>query len=262
MAHSTGYTIGFAALVCVVCGVGIASAAVALAERQAENAKLDQQKQVLVVAGLVQPGESLKPDEVKKRFADNIQAEVVELKTGQVAKDIDPSTFDQQKAKKDPAQSHEAPPNNAKLLRLPNHALVYKVMKDGQVDSLIFPIEGYGLWSFLYGFIALDKDANTVEGITFYAHGETPGLGGEVDNLKWKAGWVGRKIYGPQGPQGEPQLAVIKGKAGAPDVDPHRIDGLSGATITSNGVTNLIKFWFGEHGFGPYIKNFKAGGGK
>lgn len=255
--HSTGYTIGFAALVCVVCGVGIASAAVALADRQAENKKLDQQKQVLAVAGLMKEGEQLKPDEVKKRFADNIQPEVVELKTGKVAQGVDPAAFDQQKAKKDPAQSHEAPPNDAKVLRLPDNALVYKVMKGGQVDSLILPIEGYGLWSTLYGFLALDRDGNTIEGITFYQHGETPGLGGEVDNPKWKSLWPGRKAYGPQG---EPQIAVVKGQAGPPASDPHRVDGLSGATITSKGVSSLVKFWLGEHGFGPYIKNFKKGG--
>lgn len=255
--HSTGYTIGFAAVVCVVCGVGIASAAVALADRQAENKKLDQQKQVLAVAGLMKAGEQLKPDEVKKRFADNIQAELVELKTGKPAQGVDVASFDQRKAKKDPATSREAPPNSAKVLRLPDHALVYKVMKGGQVDSLILPIEGYGLWSTLYGFLALDRDGNTIEGITFYEHGETPGLGGEVDNPKWKALWPGRKVYGPQG---EPQIAVIKGQAGPPASDPHRVDGLSGATITSNGVTSLVKFWLGEHGFGPYIKNFKKGG--
>ncbi|MDC0720157.1 Na(+)-translocating NADH-quinone reductase subunit C [Nannocystis bainbridge] len=260
MAHSTGYTIGFAALVCVVCGVGIASAAVALADRQAENKKLDQQKQVLAVAGLMQEGETLKPDEVKKRFADNIKPEVVDLKGGVAAQGVDPAGFDQRKAQKDPAQSREAPPNNAKVLRLPNNALVYKVLKDGKVDTLIFPIEGYGLWSTLYGFIALDaKDTNTVKGITFYQHGETPGLGGEVDNPKWKALWPGRKVYGDKG---EPQIAVVKGQAGPAASDAYRVDGLSGATITSNGVTSLVRFWFGPDGFGPYIQHSKAAGGK
>jgi len=257
--HSTGYTIGFAALVCVVCGVGIASAAVALADRQAENKKLDQQKQVLAVAGLMQAGEQVSPDEVKKRFADNIKPEVVDLKGGVAAQGVDPASFDQRKAQKDPAQSRQAPPNSAKVLRLPNNALVYKVLKDGKVDTLIVPIEGYGLWSTLYGFIALDKDGNTVKGITFYQHGETPGLGGEVDNPKWKGLWPGRKIYNDKG---EPAISVVKGQAGPATSDPFRVDGLSGATITSTGVSNLVKFWFGPEGFGPYIQHFKAAGGK
>lgn len=256
--HSTGYTIGFAALVCVVCGVGIASAAVALSERQAENKKLDQQKQVLAVAGLMKEGEQLKPDEVKRRFADNIEPVVIDLKTGAPVPGIEAAEFDQQKAKRDPAQSRSAPPNAAKVLRLPDNVLVYKVMKDGKVDNLILPIEGYGLWSTLYGYLALDDDANTVTGITFYQHGETPGLGGEVDNPKWKSLWPGRKVYD----NGEPRLSVIKGQAGPPQADPYRVDGLSGATITSNGVSNTIKFWLGEDGFAPYLKQFRAGGGK
>lgn len=256
--HSTGYTIGFAALVCVVCGVGIASAAVALSERQAENKKLDQQKQVLAVAGLMEEGERLKPDEVRRRFADNIEPEVIDLETGAPAPEIDVAEFDQQKAKRDPEQSRPAPANAAKVLRLPKHALVYKRMKDGQVDSLILPIEGYGLWSTLYGYLALDEDGNTVTGITFYQHGETPGLGGEVDNPKWKALWPGRKVYD----NGEPRLSVIKGQAGPPASDPYHVDGLSGATITSNGVSNTIQFWLGEDGFGPYLDKFRAGGGK
>lgn len=263
--HSTGYTIGFAALVCVVCGIGVASAAVALADRQAENKKLDQQKQVLTVAGLIKEGEILTPDEVKKRYADNIKVDVVELKTGLPAKGVDSATFDQKKAQKDPATSvacvegSSCPPNAAKVLRLPNNALVYKVMKAGKVERVILPIEGYGLWSTLYGFLALDDDANTIEGITFYQHGETPGLGGEVDNPKWKSLWPGRKAFDAKG---VPQISVIKGKAGPAKVDPYKVDGLSGATITSNGVSNLVKFWLGKDAFGPYLENFRKSGGK
>nr|WP_293275380.1 NADH:ubiquinone reductase (Na(+)-transporting) subunit C [Nannocystis sp.] len=162
-------------------------------------------------------------------------------------------------ARKDPATSTTAPENAAKVFRLPNNALVYHVLKDGKTDTLILPIEGYGLWSVLYGYLAVDKDANTIKGITFYAHAETPGLGGEVDNPKWKALWPGRKIYDDKG---QPALSVIKGNAGDPKTDPHHVDGLSGATITSNGVSNLMKFWFGKDGFGPYMAKFKASQGR
>ncbi len=252
---STGYTIGFAVAVCVLCGVGVAGAAVALSERQAENKVLDQQKQVLLVAGLLKAEQSASPDEIKGLFEKNIRREVINLKTGEAAKDVQADGFDQRRAQKDPATSTAAPANAAKVFRLPNNALVYHVLKDGKTDTLILPIEGYGLWSVLYGYLAVDKDATTVKGITFYAHAETPGLGGEVDNPKWKALWPGRKIYDAQG---KPALAVIKGRAGDPATDPHRIDGLSGATITSNGVTNLIQFWFGKDGFGPFMTKFKA----
>jgi Na+-transporting NADH:ubiquinone oxidoreductase subunit C len=256
---STGYTIGFAVVVCVVCGIGVAGAAVALGERQAENKVLDQQKQVLLVAGLLQPGQAAKPEEVKALFDKNIRREVIDLKSGTPAKDVEATTFDQRRAQKDPKTSTTAPANAAKVFRLPNNALVYHVLKDGKTDMLILPIEGYGLWSVLYGYLALASDANTVKGITFYQHAETPGLGGEVDNPKWKGLWPGRKIFDAKG---QPALTVIKGQAGPPANDPHRIDGLSGATITSNGVTNTIKFWFSKDGFGPYLENFRKTGGR
>jgi len=251
---STGYTVGFAAAVCIVCGIGVAGAAVALAPRQAENKVLDQQKQVLSVAGLLKDGETPSPAEIKALFAKNIRPEVISLKTGQPVPDIDAASFDQRRAQRDPATSSSAPENAAKVFRLPNNALVYHVLKDGKTDTLILPVEGYGLWSVLYGYLALDDDAATVKGITFYAHGETPGLGGEVDNPKWKALWPGRKAFDDKG---QVALAVIKGQAGPPQSDPHHVDGLSGATITSNGVTNLVRFWLGKDGFGPYLTQFR-----
>jgi Na+-transporting NADH:ubiquinone oxidoreductase subunit C len=253
--NSTGYTIGFATLVCVLCGIGVASAAVALKDRQDENKRLDQQKQVLLVAGLMQPGQQVSPAEVTDLFTKNIKAEVIDLKTGQTAKGIEAADFDQNKAQKDPATSREAPANMAKVMRLPNNALVYHVVKGGKTDTIIVPIQGYGLWSMLYGYLALDKDASTVKGITYYQHLETPGLGGEVDNPKWKAKWIGRKVYDDKG---EPKLELFKGIAGDPKTDPYRIDGLSGATITSNGVSATIDLWFGPDGFQPFLKRFKA----
>ena len=256
---STGYTIGFAVAVCVLCGIGVAGAAVALAPRQAENKILDKQKQVLLVAGLMQPDQQVSPEEVKDLFTKNIRAEVIKLKTGEEDKSVKAEGFDQRRAQKDPATSTAAPENAAKVFRLPNDALVYHVLKGGKTDTLILPIEGYGLWSVLYGYLAVDKDANTIKGITFYAHAETPGLGGEVDNPKWKALWPGRKIYDDKG---QPALSVIKGRAGDPKTDPHHVDGLSGATITSNGVSNTIKFWFGKDGFGPYLDQFRKAQGR
>lgn len=256
---STSYTVGFAVVVCVVCGIGVAGAAVALKPRQEENKLLDQQKQVLSVAGLLQPGQQVNPEQVKALFEKNIRPEVIELKTGNPAKGVAAAGFDQGRASKDPATSAAAPDNAAKVFRLPYNALVYHVLKDGKTDMLIIPIQGYGLWSVLYGYMAVDDDTTTVKGITFYAHAETPGLGGEVDNPKWKALWPGRKIYDEKG---QPALSVIKGRAGDPKSDPYHVDGLSGATITSNGVTNLVKFWFGKDGYGPFLSNFRKSAGK
>ena len=119
---------------------------------------------------------------------------------------------------------------------------------------LVLPIEGYGLWSTLYGFLALDADTKTIRGLTYYQHLETPGLGGEVDNPSWKALWPGRVAFDDTG---SPVISVIKGRAGSPQEDPYRVDGLSGATITSRGVTHMLRFWLGEAGFAPYLTRFR-----
>jgi len=146
--------------------------------------------------------------------------------------------------------------NNAKVRRILNHVLVYEVKENGTTQKIILFVEGKGLWSILYGFVAVNKDANTIEGLTFYQHLETPGLGGEVDNSIWKGLWSGRKIYDSSG---KVVITVIKGRAGLSASAPHKVDGLFGAIMISRGVTNLMAFWLGETGFGPYLRNFKNG---
>ena len=252
MRHNALYTILFSGAVCIVCAVLVSSAAVSLKENQLRNAALDKQRSVLFAAGLARPGESLDVDETLRRFA-QVRPVVVDLATGEPT-DIDPATFDQAKAAKDPATSSAAPQNRASVQRLPHHALVYEVVKDGELSMAVVPIEGYGLWSTLYGFLAIGADGNTIEGITYYQHGETPGLGGEVDNPKWKALWPGRRIYGESG---RPVIRVVKGTAGSPEEAPYEVDGLTGATITSNGVTAMLDFWLGEAGFQKYLRKFQ-----
>lgn len=256
----TGYIIGFAGGVCLVCSVIVSGAAVALKPRQEANKVVDRQKKVLSVAGLVREDEVLTPTEVGERFETRIKPRIVELESGAYADEaIDASSYDQRVASKDPGQSAEAPENLAKVQRIPEYALVYHVLdpKGKEVEKLILPIEGKGLWSTLYGYIALEPDTTTIAGITFYEHGETPGLGGEVDNPGWKAKWKGRKVYDEAW---QPKIKVKKGAAGPASEDPYQVDGLSGATLTSNGVTYSLEFWLGESGFAPYLENVRKEG--
>lgn len=252
--HSTGFTVMFAAAVCVVCSIFVAGAAVMLKEPQETNKLLDRQSKVLDVAGLVGEDESLSSKEISERYAQNIKPTLIDLATGEPAEG-DVASFDQRKAAADPAASHAAPANDAKVPRLPNQAVVFKVEDKGELKGIILPIEGKGLWSTLYGYLALEADAKTIEGITFYEHGETPGLGGEVDNPRWKALWKDRIAFDSNW---APKIAVKKGPAGSPKDDPFHVDGLSGATITSRGVTNLVQFWLGDDGFGPFLKRYRA----
>jgi Na+-transporting NADH:ubiquinone oxidoreductase subunit C len=251
------YTIGFALVTCVICSAVICIAAVSLKTRIADNRLLDKQKKVLVVTGLMEEGESIAPEEVSERFTSNIVARVIDLETGEYVPEdeIDPDVFDQQSELSDPALSREAPANPAQVSRLPKHAQVYHVLDGETISKIVLPVEGKGLWSTLYGFLVLENDTNTIGGITFYKHGETPGLGGEVDNPKWKAKWIGRKAYDDSG---APAIRVVKGYVGSAEEDPYKVDALSGATITSNGVSFLMTLWLGDDGFGPYLNKFRA----
>ena len=255
MEHSPRYIVLFAAAVCGVCSIFVAVSAVALKERQERNKLIDVQQKVLTLAGLIEDGQKISAEEVETLYQANIVPRVIDLASGRYTPDIDPVSFDQRAAARDPAQSRVAPENLAKVRRIPTNAGVYQVQPEGKpVQSVILPIHGYGLWSTLYGFIALRDDANTIEGITFYEHGETPGLGGEVDNPRWKARWKGRKAFDDKG---RVAISVKKGAAGPPDQDPYHVDGLSGATITSRGVTNTLDFWLGPEGFGDYLVGFR-----
>lgn len=254
------YTVVFAASVCLVCALFVSGAAVTLRDRQAVNAELDRQKNVLMAAGEMRPGEALSAQEVVERFA-AFEPVAIDLQTGEEDPDFEVAGYDQQRALGSPQTSYAAPPNAAGVVRLPNRAVVYKRFNDAnELEMLVLPIEGKGLWSTMYGFLALDADLRTIRGITFYQHGETPGLGGEIDNPRWKAVWENRLAFDDSG---EPAIEVIRGPAGDPSRDPHRIDGISGATITGRGVERTVNFWLGEHGFGPYLAQLKeaANGG-
>lgn len=246
-------TVLFATIVCFVCSIFVASAAVGLKERQDENAKLDKQKKVLDVAGLLTDEVAASPESIKNTYSERVMPELVPLQE-KGCEGQDPATFDQLKFSKDPATSTDVSGNKAKVQRTPNCAKIFKIKSSDAkgVETFIFPVEGKGLWSTLYGFIALDPNGVDIKGLTFYKHAETPGLGGEVDNPKWKAQWKGKKAF--KAGSSAPALYVKKGAAN----DDYSVDGLSGATLTSNGVTNLLQFWLGDQGFGTYINGMKG----
>ncbi len=186
-----------------------------------------------------------------------IEARAVDLESGDFTDDVDASSFDQRRAARDPALSTALPRNQdvAGIGRRARYATVYLV-KDGEaIEQIILPIHGYGLWSTLYGFIALEPDLNTVVGLKFYEHGETAGLGAEVDNPAWYSKWRGRRVFDSSG---TPVLRVAKAASMATgDAAAYEVDGLAGATLTSNGVTNMLHFWLGEQGFGPFLDSMR-----
>jgi len=252
------YTVGFAAAVCVACAVLVSVSAVTLRERQADNRRLDGRRNVLLAAGLIGAGADPGRAEIEALFAAAVEPIVIDRESGLEAEGVDPATYDPRRAVRDPATSREAPDNPARVPRLPDRLLVYRVSREGRPAMVVLPVTGKGLWSTLYGYLALDVDGRTVRGLAFYEHGETPGLGGEIDNPRWRALWPGREVYDERG---EVRLEVVKGHAGPPAEDPYRVDGLSGATMTSRGVSALVRFWASEQGYGPYLARLRDAGG-
>ncbi|OQX35767.1 MAG: Na(+)-translocating NADH-quinone reductase subunit C [Oceanospirillales bacterium LUC14_002_19_P2] len=242
----------------LVCSVLVSGAAVALKSRQNENKVLDVQQNILAISGLVADPKALSRQEIQEEFS-KITPKLVDLETGKFDAKLDVDTFNQQAASKDPAMSNALPADQDKALikRLEKTAKIYVVEKDGKLETVILPVRGYGLWSTLYGFLALESDLNTVAGFGFYQHAETPGLGGEVDNPRWKGLWIGKEVFDDKG---NIDITVVKGAVDPSASDAkHKVDGLSGATLTSRGVDNLVKFWLGKNGFGPFLNNLKKG---
>lgn len=244
-------TIIIAFLLCLVCSILVSTAAVVLKSKQVANKELDIKKNILAITGLLSDGGDI------EAIFEQFEVKVVDLESGQYA-DIDASSYDQRKASGDPALSVELTSEQdiASIGRRAKLATIYILKEDSKIKQVILPIHGYGLWSTLYGFIAFESDFNTIKGLQFYAHAETPGLGGEVDNPKWRKQWQGKKAFDQDG---NLKIEVIRGHvdfkmAGAE----HKVDGLSGATLTSKGVSNLVNYWLGDHGFGPYLKNMRS----
>ncbi|MBV1877086.1 MAG: Na(+)-translocating NADH-quinone reductase subunit C [Pseudomonadales bacterium] len=255
--------IGMALSVCLVSAIIVAGSAVSLKPMRLANKEQDRNKNILIAAGLFQPGVT-KEAQIGELFRE-FELRLVDLDANRLltldessALGIDLSKYDQRRASKDPDLSMALATKEdiASIGRRAQYSVAYLLKKDKQIDKIVLPIHGYGLWSVLYGFVALENDFNTVIGITFYEHGETAGLGGEVENPRWKNLWIGKEIFDADG---QVALTVVKGAVNpASKTLVHEVDGLSGASLTSRGVQNLIAFWLGEQGFGPLLKNIKG----
>ena len=245
-------TFGVATLLCVVCAIVVSSAAVMLRPAQQANKLLDLKTNILASAGLLKEGV-----DVETQF-EQITTRIVDMETGRFTDAVDVATYDQRKASKDPALSVELSGDEdiAKIKRRAKYSSVYIVEGEQGIEKIILPIKGYGLWSTMYGFLALESDLQTVAGIGFYEHAETPGLGGEIDNPNWKASWIGKQAYS----QGDLVLNVIKGRVDMERAgSEYQVDGLAGATLTTRGVDKLVKYWLGDSGFQPLISYLKSG---
>lgn len=258
--NSNMTTIMVALVLCLVCSVMVSAVAVGLKPAQVENQLLDRNKNILVAAGLFDPATDTNED-VEQRFAD-FDVKLVDLRKGEYATDADLSqagisdinNYDANQASKNKALSTDLGNDDpASIGAVPNFAKVYvKNDADGNPELMVLPVHGYGLWGTMYGFLTLEGDLNTVKGISWYDHKETPGLGARIEEPKWRAQWEGIHAYDENG-----EVATGVTKAG--QSRENWVDGISGATLTSVGVRNLIQFWLGDRGYKPFLDNLRGG---
>ena len=244
-------TLAVAFSVCLICSLVVSSSAVSLRDLQKENKLNDRRLKVLQVADIYDPELS-----ISEQFL-QLESKFIDFDTGRIFTEYNNfniDEYDQVKATKDSNLSKAIPASDdiAIIKNRENVGKIYILRDDlNNIDKLILPIRGYGLWGTLFGFIAIESDFNTVSGIEFYEHKETPGLGAEVDNPKWKTLWKGKKIYNDN----QVALKVIKGKVDDGDtMSMYKVDGLSGATITSRGVSNMVTYWFSDSGYANLLK--------
>ncbi|MBT8333848.1 MAG: Na(+)-translocating NADH-quinone reductase subunit C [Desulfobacterales bacterium] len=239
------------------CSALVATAAVGLAPLQEANRSIDKKKNILNAAGIYQ-----KDKPVEDQFS-AIETRIIELASGEFV-------ANEESAAKGTAQIPPAVAMDASrelkreediagIRALEKYSYVYLVKNNDQIDQVVLPVRGKGLWSTMYAYVALDSDMTTLRGVSFYEHGETPGLGGEVENPRWQSGWQNKKVYSPDG---EVEFSIVRSSSeSSPEEAAYQVDGLSGATLTSQGVETLMQFWFGEHGFRPFFNQIKKQGG-
>jgi Na+-transporting NADH:ubiquinone oxidoreductase subunit C len=240
----------------LVCSIIVSAAAVGLRPQQQINAALDKQSKILEVSGI-----DMSTGSIPDLYSQYIEPKLVDFSTGELvdetANGVSAADYDQRSAAKNPERSIKLPTDvdYGKIFNRANYGLIYLVKSDEGIDRMILPIHGNGLWSMMYAFVAVETDANTVDGIIYYEQGETPGLGGEVENPSWREQFVGKKLFDENF---KPAIKIVKG--GAPAGSMHGVDGLSGATLTSAGVQNQFNFWLGDYGYGPFLAKVRNGG--
>ena len=236
-------TLVVALVLCLACSILVSTVAVVLKPQQIANKELDKKKNILSAAGLLP--EKATAAMIQEKFK-AFEPKFVDVETGRYVTDVDT---------KAEVSREDAP---AGLASINQYQEIYVYSPNGTPELYVLPVYGPGLWGAMYAFLVVEGDLNTIKGLSFYTHKETPGLGAKVEQDDWKALWKGKHAY-----TSDNDVNIIVGSKNlAPGVSKAKdgfIDGLSGATLTTKGVNDLIRFWLGDAGFALFIKNAKAG---
>ena len=253
--QGNSYTILFTLGAALICALLLSLASQTLKARQELAMEADVMRNILQATGLLggdeklcgQGGLSAKQcRDIKCCYEENIRSYLVD-RTGAVIKK------DGIKAEMvDMAREMEKPYGEGVFP-------VFTAIKKGKITAYCFPVFGKGLWSSIYGYLALGEDLDTVRGITFHKHGETPGLGGEIQSSPFRESFAGKKIFTARGEL--VSVTVLKGQVNpkAPEAF-HQVDGITGATLTARGVTRLLKKSLQV--YEPHIRMIKKGGSR
>ena len=243
-------------VVALVCSVLVSVAAVGLRPIQERNALIERSRHIVELSGLAEPGQRLSGEEILAAI-EQMDVRVIDIDSGRFEDSIDPEEFDPRAAVRNQETSVQIPPEQdfAQLGRRSRYEIVYLVWEADEIKRVILPIVGEGMWSTLYGYIALENDLNTIGAATFYEQAETAGLGDRITDPDWLATWQGRALFGSGG---RFQFRVAPGP-----VDPdsaaaaYEVDAISGASVTGTSVTQLVQYWFGPNGYEPFLENLR-----
>lgn len=222
-------TFGIAFIVALLCSIVVSLTAVSLKPLQQENRLRER------ASSMVKMVEGLGYGLPQRQYVDRVSGDYVS------------------RSSKSQSPLSEAQ-DLAGLFQVEDVVTVYEVRAENRLALVILPIRGVGYKSMIKGYLALDADFTTIAGLTFHQHDETPGMGSRIMEPEWLAKWANKQT---QAPGGTVQIKVVKGKAKTP----FEVDGISGATRTGWGVTDMLHFWLGADGYGPYLSRLKGENG-
>ncbi len=240
----------------LLCSILVSSAAVFLQPLQKAYADIERIRYLVQLSGLVDSDADLSEFAIVSAYQD-VTPRLIDLETGSFDQNLDPQSFEDPDTADELQQLVSIPAelDSARLELRPRWISVYQVETDSALPRLIFPIYGQGMWSTIYGYLALEGDLNTIADVVFYEHEETAGIGDQIQRPAWLVGWRGKKLYDEQG---QLQFDIGSIDVDSPEYD-YRVDGIAGATVTVDGVADLVRYWFGPHGYAPFISRFDAG---
>jgi len=226
MRHNNLYTFIFISIVTVICAGLLSSAAYYLKDKQQTNIEVDMKKNILKAVKLLD-NSKISQQEILNSYNQNIDSYavndlgvIIDLPEGILVEDIDPEKEDMK-----PESERKFP--------------VFVKKSGSDVSAYCIPVIGKGLWSTMYGYLALEPDLNTILGLTFYKQAETPGLGSEVEAESFQKKFIGKQIWDENDDLVAVKILKLEPSSDSPNII-HEVVGISGATKTSDGVMNLL----------------------